>query len=420
MKKTTPKKKKLTAREQRYKMYGSRKVYITHMICLCIILATMAGSILLSVFAKSHTTEKLLEHLFLCGLALLLLYISPFVRTKFNLRIPAPIHIAVALFIIVHFVLGEIFRFYDYNIGFDKMLHISGGIIIALCGFSVVNGLHKTDKGEARLSPLLVAMFSFCFAATIFVLWECYEFLFDIIFKTNMQRWQDDFTNGIHGGRYWQGSGLTDTMWDMLVGMAAAAVVCLVCGLLLKKNTDLTQICITKEVKGLKLIFPTEKHKKQVESFKRKLAAVKGDFSGCGNLEDLNFGDWLTQCNDWREGKNLPDGYVPSSQFVAVRADDGKLVGMLQIRHNINGPILECCGHIGYSVLPEERRKGYATRMLKLALRECKKLGLAKVLVSCANDNTASVKTIERNGGVFADEVEYGVETLRRYWFTTE
>ena len=168
----------------------------------------------------------------------------------------------------------------------------------------------------------------------------------------------------------------------------------------------------------LDLVPPTKKHKTQVESFKQKLTATTGEgFDGCGDLENLDFNEWLTQCNDWRAGANLPNGYVPSSQFLAIRANDSKLVGMIQIRHNLDSENLKnFYGHIGYTITPEERRKGYATQMLKLALPECKKLGVTKVLITCATTNTASARTIEKNGGILESTVTHNNETLNRYW----
>lgn len=91
---------------------------------------------------------------------------------------------------------------------------------------------------------------------------------------------------------------------------------------------------------------------------------------------------------------------------------------MIQIRHCFNEFLEKYAGHIGYSVCPTERRKGYATQMLRLALPECKALGLDRVLISCVEGNEGSKRTILRNGGVYESTVfEPGEGVyLERYW----
>ena len=93
---------------------------------------------------------------------------------------------------------------------------------------------------------------------------------------------------------------------------------------------------------------------------------------------------------------------------------------MLNFRKNLNEFLLQSAGHIGYSVAPSERRKGYATKMLQLALQEAPKYGLTKVLITCTDDNVGSIGVIENNGGVLEDiRIDpYDNELTRRYWIT--
>jgi predicted acetyltransferase len=109
---------------------------------------------------------------------------------------------------------------------------------------------------------------------------------------------------------------------------------------------------------------------------------------------------------------------VPATQFIFVREDDEKIVGMLQIRHFLNDYLEKYGGHIGYSVAPSERRKGYASGMLKCALPECRKLGMEKVLITCIDNNIGSRKTILANGGVYDSTVFEPDEKvfLEKYW----
>ncbi len=117
--------------------------------------------------------------------------------------------------------------------------------------------------------------------------------------------------------------------------------------------------------------------------------------------------------------ESAASGWLPDSVFFLLDEDRDRLIGAVNIRHYLNDDLLFTGGHIGDGVRPTERRKGYATEMVRLALTECKKLGIDKVLMTCDKDNVASAKTIVRNGGVLENEVvnEEG-KTEQRYWIT--
>jgi predicted acetyltransferase len=75
------------------------------------------------------------------------------------------------------------------------------------------------------------------------------------------------------------------------------------------------------------------------------------------------------------------------------------------IRHFLNEQLLRLSGHIGYEIRPTERRKGYATVMLKIALEKCRDIGIKQVLITCDKNNSASAKTIIANEGVLENEL---------------
>ena len=96
--------------------------------------------------------------------------------------------------------------------------------------------------------------------------------------------------------------------------------------------------------------------------------------------------------------------------------EDNKLLGMINIRHTLNEYLYNYGGHIGYSVRKIERKKGYAKEMMKLALDECRRLEMKKVLLTCDADNIASAKTIKSCGGILENEVTNDEILVQRYW----
>jgi predicted acetyltransferase len=119
------------------------------------------------------------------------------------------------------------------------------------------------------------------------------------------------------------------------------------------------------------------------------------------------------------ELKEEKNGRVPDSVFFLLDEDRNRLLGAVNIRHYLNDSLLKSGGHIGDGIRPSERRKGYATEMIRMALEECRKLGIKKVLMTCDKSNIGSAKSIIKNGGVLENEfVNEEGETEQRYWIT--
>lgn len=172
----------------------------------------------------------------------------------------------------------------------------------------------------------------------------------------------------------------------------------------------------------LKLVPPTEKYAEQIAAYRQAFLDAGDSMDGASMLDQVADVDaWLQACRNALHEETQPDCWVPATQLLCVRQQDDKLVGMIQIRHRFNDFLEKYGGHIGYSVLPAERRKGYARRMLRAALPLCRELGLARVLVTCNCDNEASRRTIRANGGVYEGSVRLESEnkTLERYWIET-
>ena len=130
----------------------------------------------------------------------------------------------------------------------------------------------------------------------------------------------------------------------------------------------------------------------------------------------MSFQDYLVHLAKVRDGRDLPAHYVPGTMLYAFVGLT--IVGRLSLRHRLNEFLLRAGGHIGYGVLPEYRRQGLATEMLKLSLPLAKELGIIRCLLICDDDNIASRKTIEHCGGVLENvvaEADTG-KLIRRYW----
>lgn len=167
------------------------------------------------------------------------------------------------------------------------------------------------------------------------------------------------------------------------------------------------------------LMQPDETMLDEIISYRTAMLNAGSSLDGCSGLQNYEDAQaWLAHVRSMLTVETCPSHWVTSTLFVGVRKADGRIVGMLDLRHRLNELLAEWGGHIGYSVRPDERRKGYAKWMLAHALPEAKKLGIDRVLVTCNDNNIASARTIEANGGVLENKlyVERAKQTIRRYW----
>lgn len=129
-----------------------------------------------------------------------------------------------------------------------------------------------------------------------------------------------------------------------------------------------------------------------------------------GNYDDFESYLETLEVTDTSTGK------VPDSTYFCLDTEREVIVGAVNIRHYLNEALLRTAGHVGLGVRPTERRKGYATEIIRLALLECKELGIVNVLMTCDKENIGSAKSIINNGGILENEVKLESGLRQRYW----
>jgi predicted acetyltransferase len=130
-----------------------------------------------------------------------------------------------------------------------------------------------------------------------------------------------------------------------------------------------------------------------------------------------SYDDWVELVKNNSDEKRVDPNWVVTSTFFAIRKRDGKIVGMVAVRHALNEFLRSYGGHIGYGVRPTERNRGYAAQILSMALEYCRTIGLHDVLIACNKDNEASRKTITKCGGVLEKEFCHADgKTVLRFW----
>jgi len=132
--------------------------------------------------------HKNYENAFLCILTLVLFILPNLIEIKFRIELPNVMEIMIVLLIFAATILGEIYRYYLIYPLWDNILHVLNGFLAAAIGFSLVDILNQNENVRFKLSPIFVALVSFCFSMTIGVFWEFFEFSMDMIFKFDMQK----------------------------------------------------------------------------------------------------------------------------------------------------------------------------------------------------------------------------------------
>ena len=170
---------------------------------------------------------------------------------------------------------------------------------------------------------------------------------------------------------------------------------------------------------GLKLI-------KLTKAYEQQLGEMIDEWKIDQERNHTNHSPWAIFKNDYHdfdyylehlETKKAGEGLVPDSVFFLLDDERDRLLGAVNIRHYLSESLRKEGGHIGDGIRPSERRKGYATEMIRLALIECRRLGIDRVLMTCEKDTIGSTRSIIKNGGILEDEfVNEDGEIEQRYW----
>lgn len=165
----------------------------------------------------------------------------------------------------------------------------------------------------------------------------------------------------------------------------------------------------------MRLVYPSEKYLDSYEEARKEYVKHKVDTYFFDDRKEV---DIVKKYYNNRNGINLKEGYVPATTYWLV--DKGEFIGEISIRHRLNDQLLKRGGHIGYGVRYSKWGQGFGTKMLAMALKKAKRMGLNKVLVTCNEDNIGSARVIEKNGGVFENviKVEHDgkLTPTKRYW----
>ena len=153
------------------------------------------------------------------------------------------------------------------------------------------------------------------------------------------------------------------------------------------------------------LIKPTLEYKQDAIAYIKECIHCNSEIHGAGGLKRYldNYEAWLEKLDKY---ENIPpdEEAVPSLEYFLIRCSDKKIVGMVNLRLVLNENLRKSGGHIGYSIRPEERGKGYAKLQLYLTLLKCGEFKIEQVMISCVKENEASSRTIKALGGKLVRE----------------
>ncbi len=168
---------------------------------------------------------------------------------------------------------------------------------------------------------------------------------------------------------------------------------------------------------SLELVFPTLKDKEKVLDYRQEFFNHNEPIIHGGAFLDSidSYEKWLDQVEKSVNLDTVPSGLVQSATFLVIRASDQKMVGIIQLRYELN-EALKNYGHCGYSVRPSERKKGYATNMLSQIVKKSQEAKMDHLQLSASQSNLPSIQTILKNGGQYQWSFSHELEPANVYF----
>lgn len=168
----------------------------------------------------------------------------------------------------------------------------------------------------------------------------------------------------------------------------------------------------------LKLVLPTIDNKNDVINFYKEFENISKTCIGFNNHNDYD--KWLIQMENRKNNINLPTGYVRENFYLCYQHEE--LVGVFSFKFELTDYLYNYGGNIGYATKPSLWHRGIGNEILKEGLNVIKELGYTKVLLVVDDDNIASIKIIEKNGGILENEIfdEEEKVNVKRYWINIE
>lgn len=215
--------------------------FIVPIVFLIYRIAVSSNELPTEIYTRTRSDYVLM--LVQCILGVFALMLPTFVSRKYKVQIPTNMYMLYVIFLYGAIFLGEVRNFY-YNVPhWDTILHTFSGAMIGALGFSFVSLMNKEENIPLNLTPFFVAFFAFCFAVTLGVIWEIYEFTFDGILGLNMQKFALEDGTGLIGR-----AALSDTMKDLVVDAIGAFVMSVIGYISLKyKKGWVEKLLIKKE-----------------------------------------------------------------------------------------------------------------------------------------------------------------------------
>lgn len=184
------------------------RVRVTHQRITFVLQLILAGEAALAVISQNWFTA------FLTSMIIAITFLPMLFERRFRIHIPPELQLAAIGFVFASLFLGEIRDYYTRFWWWDIALHTTSGFLLGILGFLLVHIMNETEKIHVHMNPGFVAFFAFMFALGVGALWEIFEFAMDAVFGMNMQK-----------AMLGDPSGLTDTMWDLIVDATGALVI---------------------------------------------------------------------------------------------------------------------------------------------------------------------------------------------------